>query len=95
MWVFLFVMVGVVVRTLLPYMKKKAEGGAEYFDPKFAYTAILGVVLAYIELAAILAEDPYALANIPLRLAILMGFFFGMGNSELCNRILYQAAPKK
>jgi hypothetical protein len=90
-WFFLFVIIGVVVRTILPWLKKKAENPETPFDPKFGYTAILGVILAYIEVAATLAEAPYALAELPTRLAILSGFFFGLGNNELCNRILHRA----
>lgn len=89
-WFFLFVIVGVAVRTLLPWLKKRAENPETRFDPKFGYTAILGVILAYIEVAAILAEAPYALANLPTRMAILGGFFFGLGNNEICNRILHR-----
>jgi len=90
-WFFLFVVVGVATRTLLPFLKKRAEDPETRFDPKFGYTAILGVILAYIEVAAILAEAPEALVSLPTRLAILGGFFFGLGNNELCNRILHRA----
>lgn len=87
---FLAVVLGVVVRTLLPYLKKKAEDPTVKFDPKFGYTAILGVITAYIEIAAVMAETPDILANLPVRLAILAGFFFGLGNNELLNRILHR-----
>jgi len=90
-WFFVFVIVGVLVRTLLPWLKKRAENPDIPFDTRFAYTAILGVITAYIEVGAVLAEAPYALANLPTRLAILVGFFFGLGNNEIWNRILYRA----
>ena len=87
---YLFVIIGVLVRTLLPYLKKKAENPETPFDPKFGYTAILAIITAYIELAAVLVESPYAIAALPPRLAILTGFFFGMGNNEIWNRILHR-----
>lgn len=86
-WFSLAVLLGVAVRTLLPYLKKKAENPEVRFDPKFGYTAILALLMTYIEVAAMLAENPYALANLPTRLAILAGFFFGMGNLEIVNRL--------
>lgn len=93
MWVSIFLVLGVIIRTLLPWLKKKADDPSVAFDPKFVYTAILGLISTYVELAAVLAEAPYALAALPTRLAILMGFFFGMGNNELWNRILHQGTP--
>jgi len=90
-WFSLFVLIGVAVRTFLPYLKKKAENPETRFDPKFGYTAILAIITTYIEVAALLAEDPYVLANLSTRLAILAGFFFGMGNNEIWNRILHRS----
>jgi len=87
---FLFVIVGVLVRTLLPYLKKKAENPETKFDPKFGYTAILAVITSYVEIAAVSAESPDILVNLPVRLAILAGFFFGLGNNEIWNRILHR-----
>lgn len=87
---FLAVMLGVFVRTLLPYLKKKVEDPTVKFDSKFGYTAILSLITAYVELASALAENPYVLVNLPLRLAFLIGFFFGMGNNEIWNRILHK-----
>lgn len=88
---FLAVLLGVAVRTFLPFLKKKAEDPETRFDPRFGYTAILAVITAYIEIAAILAEAPEALINLPTRLAILTGFFFGMGNNEVINRLVHRA----
>jgi len=87
---FVFVIIGVLVRTLLPYLKKKAENPETKFDPKFGYTAILAVITSYVEIAAVLAESPGILVNLPIRLTILAGFFFGLGNNEVWNRILHR-----
>jgi len=87
---FLSIILGVAVRTLLPYLKKKIEDPEVKFDPKFGYTAILAVIISHIEIASVMAENPYVLANLPVRLAILAGFFFGLGNNEIVNRILHR-----
>jgi len=84
------VFIGVLIRTGLPYLKKKFDDPATKFDPKFGYTAILALLTTGVEVAAFLAEDPNILANLPLRLAALAGFFFGLGNNELWNRILHK-----
>jgi hypothetical protein len=84
------VIVGVLIRTVLPYLKKKIDDPTTKFDPKFGYTAILALITTGIEMAAFLAEDPYILANLPPRLAALSGFFFGIGNNEILNRILHK-----
>ena len=84
------VVLGVLIRTGLPYLKKKADDPTTKFDPKFGYTAILALISTGVEVAAFMAEDPYILANLPFRLAALAGFFFGLGNNEIWNRILHK-----
>jgi len=87
-------LLGVILRTLLPWLKKKAEDPTIAFDPKFVWTAILAVILTTIEMAAILAGAPDQLATLDLRLAFFGGFFFGLGNNELVNRILHSGKTK-
>jgi hypothetical protein len=84
------VIIGVLIRTILPFLKKKIDDPTTKFDPKFGYTAILALITTGIEMAAFLAEDPYILAHLPPRLAALSGFFFGIGNNEIWNRILHK-----
>lgn len=84
------VVLGVLVRTVLPYLKKKIDDPTTQFDPKFGYTAILALITTGVEIAAFMAENPDAIANLPPRLAALAGFFFGLGNNEIWNRILHK-----
>jgi len=86
---YLGMLLGVILRTLLPWLKKKAEDPTIKFDPRFVWTATLAVISTFIEVAAILAGDPTVIINLGLRFALLAGFFFGLGNNELWNRILH------
>lgn len=91
----IFLLVGIIFRTALPYVKKRAEaeqaGESITFDPKFGWTAFLGWLTAEVELAVIYAESPYLVATLPIRFAAIAGFFFGVGNNEIWNRILHRA----
>ena len=89
------VLIGVVVRTILPWLTKKADDPTLSFDPKFVWTAILAIITAFIELGVVLIDAPDALSMIPsLKLVGLMGFFFGMGNNEIWNRILHRGTKQ-
>jgi len=86
---FLAVLVGVLTRTFLPYLKKKRDAKGDFsFDPTYAWTAVYAIITAFVEVMVLLAGDPYALVDLSPYLALLSGFFFGMGNNELWNRIL-------
>jgi len=81
---------GVLLRTLLPWLEKKAADPQLAFDPKFVWTAILSLITAFIEVAAILADSPTAFTTFGPLLAFLSGLFFGLGNNEIWNRILHR-----
>ena len=89
---FICVLIGALVRTFLPYLQKKAEADKASepftFEPRYLWTALLAIVTAFIEAMALTAADPYILVDLPIRFAIIAGFFFGLGNNELWNRIL-------
>lgn len=84
------VLLGVLTRTFLPWLTKKAVDPEIPFDPKFVWTAILAIITTGIELAAILSVDPNQMAVLGQRFALLAGFFFGLGNNEIWNRILHK-----
>lgn len=84
------VILGVLTRTLLPWLKKKATDPTIPFDPKFGYTAILALITTGIEIATVLSVNPNQLAVLGTRFALLAGFFFGLGNNEIWNRILHK-----
>jgi len=83
-------LLGVIIRTLLPWLEKKAADPTIAFDPKFVWTAVLAIITALIEMAAILAMAPDQFTVLSPLLAFLSGFFFGLGNNELVNRILHR-----
>jgi len=80
--------IGVLFRTVLPYIKKKAVDPRLKFDAKFVWTAVLALVLGFIEVMTILAVDP--LTGLRLRTIAFLGFFNGLGMNEIVNRILHR-----
>ena len=86
----IFFIIGCIIRTVLPYIKKKAENPELKFDPKFGWTMILAVIIGFIEMMGILAADPQLLTTLSIRAAIFFGFFNGLGMNEILNEIAHR-----
>jgi len=54
-------LVGVFLRTFLPYIRKLKEGKIERFDKKFLYQAIGAVILSFISVILIIPQYEFKL----------------------------------
>ena len=90
---YILTIVGVVVRTILPYAQKQAEGQNLPFDTRYAWSGFISVVAALSELMTLsfvtvqaTAIDPFNI--LPPMAAAIVGFLFGLGNNEIINRLM-------
>ena len=90
---YILTIVGVVVRTILPYAQKQAEGQNLPFDTRYAWSAFISAIAALSELMT-LSFITYQASNIdpfnilPPMAAAIVGFLFGLGNNEIINRLI-------
>ena len=80
---FLGILVGVVLRTALPFIKKIQEGEDIVFDKKYVYTALGSILGTYGILLGLLNANPMLAVN-PIILG-LIAFIFGYGDTEIIN----------
>jgi len=90
---YILAIIGVIVRTVLPYAQKQAEGQNLPFDTRYAWSAFISAIAALSELMT-LSFITYQASNIdpfnilPPMAAAIVGFLFGLGNNEIINRLM-------
>jgi len=89
----LAIAIGIIFRTLLPYIQKKAEGQELPFEPRYIWMAVFAWMTVQVEMATLLMNGPEdVVGTLPVKAAALIGFFVGLGNNEMLNRIFPKPA---
>lgn len=92
----LAITIGIVFRTLLPWIQKKAEGQELPFEPRYIWMAVFAWMTVQVEMATLLMNGPEDIVGtLPIKAAALIGFFVGLGNNEMWNRIFPAASTPK
>jgi hypothetical protein len=85
--------IGVLLRTILPYAQKQAEGQNLPFDNRYFWSAFISIIAAVTELMTIsfityqaTTIDPFNI--LPPMATAIVGFLFGLGNNEIINRLI-------
>lgn len=87
---FLGVFLGVLSRTVLPYLRKRKEareGGKELaFDIQYVQTALYSLVVSGIVTALIFPS--YAVPSVPMPYVFCSSFAFGYSANDLVNEVM-------
>jgi len=79
------VVLGVVLRTALPFIKKINSGEQITFDSMYIKTALAAIVTSYSTMLGFVAANPLITDVI---LLALIAFFVGYGENELVNFVV-------
>lgn len=88
-WIAVFI--GVLTRTLLPYLRKKAENTEPLaFDTKYLYTLVAAVIASIVTTnLLVMAIPPELLQNFGLKLLLFVfGWAFQHSTNDIFNEII-------